>query len=164
VFRCVVLVVLVVLALAGRAQAFTCPQTPLDQRIEQADGAFVGRSTGFVEAADDGGIPQRVYTFRVDQHVKGDLGETVDVRVPALAANGGEEIPDDVAAGVLMGNAGGKWVTTRCGLTDPAALLATFDEPRGQGIKLVIGLLILAAVLAFSVRRLRRRPRPDGAG
>jgi hypothetical protein len=151
------LIVLGALTFAGAGAAFTCPQEPLEQRIEQADGAFVGRSTGFRQAGDDGGIPQRVYTFRVDQRVKGDIGATVDVRIPALAENGGQEIPPDVAAGVLAGDAGGAWVTTRCGITDPGALLATFDEPRGQSIRLVIGLVILAAVLAYSIRRLRRR-------
>ena len=84
----------------------------------------------------------------------------------ATVAAGRKEIPEDVAAGVLMGNAGGTWVTTRCGITDPGALLSTFDEPRGQGIKLVIGLVILAAVLAYSIRRVRRRdaaaPARDG--
>lgn len=143
--------------LAAPARAFTCPQTPLAERIEQADGAFVGRSTGFRPLVDDGGIPQRVYTFQVDQRVKGDIGATVDVRIPVLPENGGQEVPDDVAAGLLVGNAGGAWVTTRCGITDPGALLSTFDEPRGQGIKVVIGLVILALVLAYSIRRLRRR-------
>jgi len=164
--RRIALAIVVALAVAGPAHAFTCPETPLGQRIDQADGAFVGRSTGFRVAEDDGGIPQRVYTFVVDQRVKGDIGTSVEVRIPALAENGGQEIPEDVAAGVLMGNAGGTWVTTRCGITDPGALLSTFDEPRGQGIKLVIGLVILAAVLAYSIRRVRRRdaaaPARDG--
>jgi hypothetical protein len=42
-------------------------------------------------------------------------------------------------------------------LSDPGTLLATSDEPRGNGIKVVVGLVILALVLAYSVRRLRQR-------
>ena len=38
------------------------------------------------------------------------------------------------------------------------------DEPRGNGIKVVIGLLILAAVLAYSIRRLRHRRAQLAAG
>ncbi len=108
---------------------------------------FVGRSEGFRPGPDG----QRVYTFVVDQQVKGDLGAKVEVRVPVLAANGGQKIPTDVAAGVLASRAGGGWFTTTCGITDPGAVLAEVDEPKGNAIKLAIGVLILAAVLAYSV-------------
>jgi hypothetical protein len=52
---------------------------------------------------------------------------------------------------------GARIVTRSCLLTDPGALLATSDEPRGDAIKIVIGLVILALVIAYSVRRLKRR-------
>jgi len=145
--------------LVGPAQGFTCPQTPLAQRLAEADGAFVGRSTGWRPVEDGGGIAQRVYTFDVDQNVKGEIGSTVEVRIPAPGATGGQRIPADVAAGMLVGFVDGAWVTTRCGITDPGALLSVADEPRGQLVKLVIGVLILAVVLAYSLRRLRGRPR-----
>jgi hypothetical protein len=145
------------LALAGEANAYTCPQTTLAQRLEQADGAFVGRSTGFRSVEHDAGIPQRVYRFQVDQRVKGEIGRIVEVRLPVRTENGGQRIPEDVAAGVLAGRAGAEWVTTRCGITDPGALLSVADEPRGNAIKLVIGVLVLAGVLGYSVSRLRKR-------
>ena len=151
------------LVLAGEAAAYTCPQTTLEQRLQQADGAFVGRSTGFRPVGRDAGIPQRVYRFEVDQKVKGDIGRIVGVRIPERAENGGQRIPEDVAAGLLVGRAGGAWVATRCGITDPGALLSVADEPRGNAIKVGIGILILAAVLGFSVRRLRRRTPPSGS-
>ncbi len=66
-------------------------------------------------------------------------------------------IPKAVDAGILMNEAGGTWVTTRCGITDPAAVLATFDQPRGNAIKLLIGIVILAAVVGYSAFRLKRR-------
>ena len=74
--------------------------------------------------------------------------------------NGGERIPIDVAAGILANRAGATWFTTRCGITDPGAVLATVDEPKGNAIKLAIGILILASVLGYSVRRLRRKNAP----
>jgi hypothetical protein len=89
--------------------------------------------------------------------VKGDVGDSVVVRIPVRPVNGGQRIPEDVAAGILMNRAGATWFTTRCGITDPAAVLATVDEPKGNAIKLTIGVLILVAVLGYSVRRLRRK-------
>ena len=89
--------------------------------------------------------------------MKGDLGKAVVVRIPVRAANGGQAIPADVAAGILMNRAGGTWFTTRCGITDPGAVLAEVDKPKGNAVKVLIGLVILGAVLGYSVRRLRRR-------
>jgi hypothetical protein len=142
-------------ATAG-AQALACPTTPLEERIADAQLVFVGRSTGYTPISGEG-VPQRLYRFTVDQKVKGDIGDDVVVRIPVRAANGGQRIPQDVAAGILANRAGGTWFTTRCGITDPGAVLATVDEPKGNAIKLAIGILILAAVLGYSVLRLRRK-------
>jgi hypothetical protein len=116
----------------------------------------VGRSTGYTAVPGEG-VPQRLYRFTVDQKVKGEIGDAVVVRIPVRAVNGGQRIPADVAAGILMNRAGATWFTTRCGITDPGAVLATVDEPKGNAVKLAIGILILAAVLGYSVRRLRRK-------
>ena len=150
-------------ALTGSAAPYTCPQTPLQERIDQAEVVFVGRSTGF-RAVPGSGIPQRVYTFVVDQEVKGDVGRIVEVRVPERAANGGQRIPEDVAAGILASRVDGGYFTTRCGITDPGAVLAEVDQPKGNAVKLAIGIAILAAVLAFSVRRVRRKQAAGGRG
>ncbi len=151
------------LGLPAGAGAYTCPTTSLQERIDQAEIVFVGRSTGF-RPVPGGGVPQRIYTFVVDQQVKGDIGRTVDVRIPERAANGGQRIPEDVAAGVLASRVGGGYFTTRCGITDPGAVLAEVDEPRGNAIKLVIGVLVLGAVLAYSIRRMRRKQAGAGRG
>ncbi len=159
----IVVVLVLASALTSEAAAYTCPATPLQERIDQADIVFVGRSTGF-RTLPGGGVPQRVYTFVVDQQVKGDLGRTVAVRIPALAANGGQTVPEDVAAGVLASRVDGGWFTTRCGITDPGAVLAEVDEPRGNAIKLAIGAAILAAVLGYSIRRVRKKQAAAGGG
>ena len=140
----------------GVAQAYTCPATPIDQRIAAAEAVFVGRSTGFTPVAGEG-LPQRLYRFEVDQEVKGALGRTVDVRIPVRPANGGQVVAEDVAAGILMNRVGGGWFTTRCGITDPGAVLAEVDEQKGNPIRLAVGILILGAVLFYSIRRVRRR-------
>ena len=66
-------------------------------------------------------------------------------------------IVHDEALGVLASLSGAELTTEPCSLTDPGTLLATSDEPRGNAIKVVIGLLILALVLAYSIRRMRHR-------
>jgi hypothetical protein len=138
------------------ASALTCPQTPLADRIDEAQGVFVGSSTGW-KAAPSNGVQLRDYRFRVRVEVKGGLGDFVTVRIPAPGATGGQLIPVGVDAGVLMNRVGGTWATTRCGITDPAAVLATFDEPRGNAVKLLIGIVILLAVVGYSMVRVRRR-------
>ncbi len=150
----------VALAWAGSAAAFTCPATPLEERIAQADAVFVGRSTGSTPVANSG-IPQRLYRFEIDQEVKGKVSHILLLRVPVRPVNGGQVIPTDVAAGILASRVGNGWYTTRCGITDPGAVLATVDKPKGNAVKLGIGILILVSVLGYSLRQLRkRRPRP----
>jgi hypothetical protein len=106
------------------------------------------------------GVPLRDYRFEVKQKVKGDFGDLVTVRIPARPANGGQVIPNGVDAGILMNKANGVWFTTRCGISDPGAVLAAFDKPRGNAVKLLIGILILLAVVGYSVWRLKHRPPP----
>jgi hypothetical protein len=143
-----------VLVLAPAAHALDCPNVPLDERLDQADVAFVGRVTD-ERVASDGGV---VYRFVVDQRVKGPAGRGIEVGAPTRLVDAADEpIVHDEALGVMAAVEGARIVTRSCLLTDPGALLSTSDEPRGDAIKIVIGLVILALVLAYSVRRLKRR-------
>ncbi len=146
--------VLAALALAPTALALDCPNVPLDERLDDADAAFVGRVTA-ERAAASGGY---VYRFVVDQNVKGPVGKEIDVRSAVRLVDATDKpIVHDEALGVLATLAGAELTTEPCSLTDPGTLLATSDEPRGNAIKVVIGLLILALVLAYSIRRMRHR-------
>jgi hypothetical protein len=118
----------------------------------------VGHSTGSTPVAGVG-VPQRLYRFNVDQKVKGDVGEVVLVRVPVKPANGGQVIPEQVAAGILANKAGATYFTTRCGITDPGAVLAEVDKPKGNAVKLLLGMLFLGGVFAYSFRVLRKKQR-----
>jgi len=108
--------------------------------------------------------PGRVYEFLVDQNVKGPVGREIDVHaaVPLVDAND-KPLVHDEALGVLANLDGARVVTESCLLSDPGTLLSISDEPRGNAIRLVIGILILAAVLAYSLWRLRKRGRPTVA-
>ncbi|HEX2303290.1 MAG TPA: hypothetical protein VHH57_06670 [Gaiella sp.] len=143
------------LAFVPAAYALDCPNTPLEDRLEPADAAFVGRVTQERAAASGEG---RVYRFVVDQRVKGPVGREVEVRSLARLVDARDRpIVHDEALGVLADLDGAELTTESCLLTDPGALLSVSDEPRGNAIKIVIGLVILALVLAYSVRRLRHR-------
>ena len=142
------------LALAPQAPALDCPNTPLEERLDAADAAFVGRVTDErVGPADE-----TVYRFLVDQNVKGPVGREVEVVSAAPLVDAADNaIVRDEALGVMANLAGARLSTDSCLLTDPGALLSVSDEVRGNGIKILIGLVILALVLAYSIRRLRTR-------
>jgi hypothetical protein len=156
---------LVVLALvgAGAAQACVCVDQPLDQRLEEADAAVVARLVGVREGQSF--PPQRVLTFEVDQHVKGDVGETFDVdSLPQ--SDCALEVAENVPVGLLLTRGpAGEWQGTTCSVVSAGELVAEGGETRGGAIKIVIGLLILALVLSWALRRRARgtRPRLPGA-
>jgi hypothetical protein len=140
----------------------SCPNVPLEERLAAADVAFVGRVTD--ERPLSGG-QGRVYAFLVDQNVKGPVGREVDVDSATRLVDATDKpILHDEALGVLGNLHGTRIVTEPCLLTDPGALLSVSDEPKGNAIRLAIGILILAAVLAYSIRRLRRRAREGATG
>jgi hypothetical protein len=90
--------------------------------------------------------------------VKGPVGREVDVLADERLVDAADNrIVHDEALGVLANLSGAQLTTESCLLTDPGALLSVSDEVRGNWIKVVIGLVILALVLAFALRRLRRR-------
>jgi hypothetical protein len=96
--------------------------------------------------------------------VKGDVGETVVVRsAPSEEQCGLRRSRGDEAVGVLLTRAGTGWVSSLCAQTTAGELLDAKFERRGNRIKLVIGVLVLAAVLGYSYLRLRRRRRELGA-
>ena len=93
--------------------------------------------------------------------MKGSIGREVELQAALPLVDAADEpLVRDEALGVLARLDGARIVTESCLLTDPGALLSTSDEPKGDAIKIVIGLGILGLVLAYSVRRLRKRNLP----
>jgi hypothetical protein len=132
---------------------------PLAERLDDADAAVVGRIVG---AEQDTG--SRLLTIEVDQRVKGDLPERVEVRSPSGTSC---DIPAraDEAAGFLLQRDGAAYSADLCSVVGAGQLVVVGGEPRGGPIKVVVGLVILAIVLLWALRRLRRgaRPRLPGA-
>ena len=151
----VLFAVSLVLVAAAPAGALTCPQATVRERIDEADAAFVGTLVSSRPAGDG----ERVYRFDVAQAVKGPVGGEIEVRAPVLVDAADKPVANGVDVGVFALLDGATFTTSSCGITNPAGLLAEADEPRGGWIKLLIGAGILASVLAYSLTRLRRRPR-----
>ena len=145
-------VALASLVLAGQAAALECAQATIRERIDAADAVFVGTVLSSRPQGDE-----RIYRFDVAQAVKGPLGTEVEIRAPELVDANDKRVANGVDAGVFATLDGATFTTDSCGLTDPAALLAEADEPRGTGIKVLIGIAILVAALVYSLTRLRRK-------
>lgn len=166
VIRAAVLIVLAVLALAlvgvGETQACVCAKQPLDERLDAADAAVVAR---LIEVRKTLSFPpQRTLAFEVDQRVKGDIAERFDIESSAQS-DCDLDVEEGVPVGLLLTRGpGGEWQGTACSIVGAGELVAEGGEPRGGGIKIVIGLLILALVLSWALRRKVRGTRPELPG
>jgi hypothetical protein len=124
----------------------------VEERLASADAAFVGRLVA---------VRGTAYEFEIDRGVKGELpDERIVVRSGRDVAQCGlRRSSADDAVGVLLTRAGSAWASSLCAQTTAGELLGIESPQRGQPVRLVIGLAILALVLAYSVYRLRRRGR-----
>ena len=110
------------------------------------------------------GAPQRLLSVEVDQRVKGDVSRTLEIRSPS-GSDCDVVVPKDEAVGLLLARApDGSWLASACSVVEPGPLVAEGGEPRGGPIKVAIGIVILALVLLWALRRLRKGARPHLPG
>jgi hypothetical protein len=155
---------LAALVLAGDAFACACVAAPMDERLDDADAALVGRVTSDVRWRLEGGVAARRLAVAVEQRVKGDLGDSVFVAVPE-----GTDCDVDIEIGKTTGllltrRPDGQWFASQCSVVTPGELVAAGGEPRGGAIKVVLGILILGLVLSWALRRRARGARPSLPG
>jgi hypothetical protein len=160
----VVLVALAGLALAGDAQACVCGDAPIAERLDDADAAVVGRVVSATTWELQGGVAARRLTVRVEQRVKGDVDETLFVLAPSNTDCDVEIALEKTTGLLLTRNRDGEWFASACSLVPPGELVAAGGEPRGTMIKVAIGLVIVALVLAWAFRRRARGTRPNLPG
>jgi hypothetical protein len=152
-----------VLAFASPASACVCANEPLSDRLDNADAAVVGRVVA-ERKGDLKGAPQLLLTVDVEQRVKGDVERTIQVRSP-YGSDCDVVVPKDEPVGLLLTRApDGAWLASACSVVEPGPLVAEGGEPRGGVIKVGVGIVILALVLLWALRRLRRGTRPDLPG
>ena len=161
--RALLVAVVAALVLADGALACACADRPLKERFDEAELAVVGR----IEAQREGEVRgQRValVTVAVEQRVKGDAEGTVVVRSPA-GSDCDLTLPRNRSVGLLLTRApDGAWLGSACSTVAPGELVAVGGEPRGGAIKVAIGIVILALVLAWALWRKARGTRPDLPG
>ena len=151
------------LALAGPAAACVCANIPLSQRLDESDAAVVGRVVA-ERPTEVQGAPVTVLTVQVDQRVKGDVERTLQVRSPR-GTDCDVSVPVRKDVGLLLTRApDGTWLASACSVVEPGPLVAAGGEPRGGVIKVAIGIVILALVLLWALRRLRKGARPNLPG
>ena len=153
-----------VLAVAGDATACVCAAAPLDERLDQADAAVVGRVVAD-ETRDLRGIPQRLLTIEVDQRVKGEVERTLVVRSPSGTSCDIDGTVSKAPIGLLLMRAPDDgWLGSACSVVGAGELVVAGGELRGGAIKVVIGIVILGLVLLSALVRLRRGSRPHLPG
>jgi hypothetical protein len=147
-----VVAALAALGLAGVAGACVCAAQPLEQRLDDADVAFVGRIESEREATRRG-APERLLTVAVEG--------TVVVRSPS-GSDCDLVVPENRSVGFLLVRApDGGLLGSLCSMVAPGQLVAEGGEPRGTLIKVALGLLIVGIVLSWALRRRARGTRPD---
>ncbi len=161
--RALVVAALAALVLTEGALACVCSELPLEDRLDEADVAFVGRFESEREG-DVGGQRVALVTVDVEQRVKGGVEGSVTIRAPS-GSDCDLVLPRARSVGLLLTRApDGAWLGSACSVVDPGELVAAGGEPRGQLIKVGIGLVVLALVLAWALRRRARGARPDLPG
>ena len=150
--------ILAAMAVPAQAQAELVCVGSVSDLLKKADVAFVGTIVS-IEPISGHGVPQYAYRFKVEKAAKGDLGSFATVRAAKLVDCNLRPLTADTkdAVGVLATRSSGGLVTSEQGLVDPGSLLGAADAPKGGGIKVAIGLVLAAIVVAYSVRRLRKR-------
>lgn len=132
---------LVVFALAPAAQACSCFRGDPRTQLERADGAFVGRLTS-VDPAPPSAM-STTYHFKVDDVVKGAIGDTVDVESSTSGASCGYEVERGQEMGFFLERDGSVWRGGLCGQIDPDELrkaAAPYPKPDGTGpLELLVG-------------------------
>ena len=165
-WRFVLAVFVTALLLPSVASAVTCPGSITD-RLHNADVGFAGHLISITPVAANGGIAQFDYRFAIDKAAKGPLGKEATVRAVQLVDLENRPLTSsyhDTVGVIASPGAGGRLVTTSCGLVDAGSLLGAADAPKGGGIKVLIGLGIAALAIGYSIRRLKKRggaPRPN---
>jgi hypothetical protein len=152
-----------VLALAGEAQACVCENAPIEERLDRADAAVVGRIVDERKGAV-GGAQQILLTIDVEQRVKGDVPRPLVVRSPS-GTDCDLSVPRSETIGLLLTRApDGALLASACSVVGAGELVVAGGEPRGGPIKVLIGVAILALVVLWSFRRLKHGSRPDLPG
>jgi hypothetical protein len=134
--RLAVLIGSVAVALAlglESAQACTCARLDVRETLSRADAAFIGILTGRRPAPPSPPFSSDVFTFRVDDVVKGTLRGSVEVWSSSYSASCGLEIGVGERIGLFLSRDGNRWTSLLCWQVSPAALREAERRPAPDG-------------------------------
>ena len=150
------------LAVVGEAHACVCANEPIEDRLARADAAVVGRIVGPAEGS--AGAGKRLLRVDVEQRVKGDVARDLVISTP-FGTDCDLPARTNASIGLLLTEEpDGTLLGTLCSIASPGPLVVAGGEPRGGTLKVLVGFVLLALVLLWSFRRLRRGARPDLPG
>ncbi len=121
------------------SHASSCGERDSRDRVAEADGAFIGELLTRVEGTDSEGFTYADLTFDVEESVKGEVPDVVEVRDTY------NEIEIDIGTrvGLLLFGSLDNWRSNLCALIGPKALreaAAPLPEPDGSGdARFVVG-------------------------
>jgi hypothetical protein len=152
---------------ADAQAACTCEARSPEQALDDADAAIVGRIVREGET-DVRGARQSLYTVVVTQQVKGGVADRIEVRSPPacdIMDAAAPPVGEDGTVGLLLTRSpDGAWLANACSVVAVPDLIEAGGGPRGGVIKVVLGVLILALVLSWALRRKARGTRPSLPG
>jgi hypothetical protein len=131
------------------AHACSCVRLDARQGLSSADAAFVGtlleRRPEPAPPPTGPAVPigRAIFTFRVDEAVKGALGESVEVWSSGSSASCGLEVAVGQQIGLFLRRDGTRWTSGLCWQVRPAALREAarpLPEPDGRGpVRFLVG-------------------------
>jgi hypothetical protein len=152
------------LVLSGSALGCVRVDESMSKRLDDSDAAVVG-TVASRRQIDVRGAAALLLTIDVEQKIKGrHLGEPLVVRSP-LHTDCDVRVANGKRRGFLLTKASdGTLLVTGASVVAATPLIAAGGEPRGGVIKVVIGFFILALVVVWALRRLKRGARPERPG
>lgn len=129
----IILAAAFVVLLPRPAIGCSCAMPDLDRLAAESPAAFVGTLVSKVPDPQEGPFRSTAnpatYTFEVEQWVKGDLGEMVEVRSPESGASCGLEVPIGWRAGLFLYLESGEITSLLCATVSAESMLAWAAGP-----------------------------------
>ena len=161
--KALLLIPLAALALASPAAACVCVDAPMGERLDDADAAVVGRVVaerpGELNGLRSSSSRSRSSSeSRATSSGRSKCGRPRERTATSMCRATSRSASCSRALPTASGS------RTACSVVNPGQLVVEGGEPRGGPIKVVIGIVILALVLLWALRRLRKGSRPELPG
>ncbi len=131
--------------LAATLPAFACSCIVDDPRdtLRDADGAFIGTLLSQRPVDPDEPFGNHIYTFQVDEEIKGEFSDTEEVRSASQESACALAVEEGEQTGLFLYETRGNWHSISCSQTSPRALreaASPLPEPNGvRPTRMILG-------------------------